>query len=109
MSKGFLKFCKLISNLILGQIIVSNLAKVHKLRSTSWNQKKRTPNTIITQAYQSRCSSWKPSSKARIAWDFSTLLRIKQGEVSKLIFENDALPNWISDDFDKWRISQPKT
>ena len=33
-SKGFLKFfkqCKLISNLLLGQIIVWNLTKVHKL------------------------------------------------------------------------------
>ena len=42
--------------------------------------KKQTSNTIITQAYHSRCSSWKLSSKARIAWDFWTLLRIKQGE-----------------------------
>ena len=33
MSKGFLKFCKLISNLILGQIIVSNLTNVHKPNS----------------------------------------------------------------------------
>ena len=33
MSKGFLKFCKLISNLILGQIIVSNRTNVHKLKS----------------------------------------------------------------------------
>ena len=33
MSKDFLKFYKLISNLILGQIIVSNLTKVHKLNS----------------------------------------------------------------------------
>ena len=31
--------------------------------------------------------------KARIAWDFSTLLHIKQDEVSKLIFENDAIRN----------------
>ena len=31
LSKGFLKFCKLISNLILVQIIVSNLTNVHKL------------------------------------------------------------------------------
>ena len=31
MSKGFLKFCTLISKLILGQIIVSNLTDVHKL------------------------------------------------------------------------------
>ena len=45
--------------------------------------KKQTSNTIITQAYHSRCSSWKLSSKARIAWDFWTLLRIKQGEKRK--------------------------
>ena len=32
-SKGFLKFCKLISNLILGHIIVSNLTNVYKLSS----------------------------------------------------------------------------
>ena len=31
--EGFLKFCKLISNLILSQIIVSNLTNVHKLNS----------------------------------------------------------------------------
>ena len=30
-SEGFLKFCKLKSNLILGQIIDSNLTNVHKL------------------------------------------------------------------------------
>ena len=30
-SKGFSKFCKLMSNLILGQIIVSNLTNMHKL------------------------------------------------------------------------------
>ena len=35
MSKRFLKFCKLISNLILGQIFVSNLTKVHKLQGVS--------------------------------------------------------------------------
>ena len=33
MSKDFLKFCKLISSLMLGQIIVSNLTNVHKLNS----------------------------------------------------------------------------
>ena len=37
------------------------------------------------------------------ASDFATLLRIKQGEN-----ENDAIRNRISD-FDKRRISQPKT
>ena len=57
---------------------------------------------MITQAYHSRCSSWKLWSKARIAWDFSTLIFIQQGEN-----ENDAIRNRISD-FDKRRISQPK-
>ena len=33
LSKGFLKFCNLISNLILSQIIVSNLTNEHKLNS----------------------------------------------------------------------------
>ena len=38
-------------------------------------------NTIITQAcHISRCSSWKLSSKARIAWAFIILVRIQQGE-----------------------------
>ena len=64
--------------------------------------KKQTSNTLITQAYHSRCSSRKLSSKARIAWDFWTLLRIKQGEK-----QTDAIRNRISD-FDKRRISQPK-
>ena len=45
----------------------------------------------------------KVSSKASIASDFAILLRIKQGEN-----ENDAIRNRISD-FDKRRISQPKT
>ena len=47
----------------------------------------------------------KGTSKASIASDFATLLpvRIKQGEN-----ENDAIRNRISD-FDKRRISQPKT
>ena len=38
---------------------------------------------------------------SRIAWDFSTFLRLKQGQVSKLIFEKDAIRNRISNDFDK--------
>ena len=40
--------------------------------------KQTNTNTIVTQAYHSRWSSWKLSSTARIAWDFST--RIQQGE-----------------------------
>ena len=38
---------------------------------------------MITQAYHSRCISIKLSSKGRIAWVFSTLLGIKQGEKRK--------------------------
>ena len=45
---------------------------------------------------------------SRIAWDFSTLLRLKQMQVSKLIFENDAIRNRISNDFDKLCICQQK-
>ena len=104
MSKGFLKFC--ISNLIIGQISVSNLKNVYKKAShinyallhETGKRNKQSSNTIITQAYRSRCSSWKSSSKSRIAWDFSTLLLIKQGEKRR-----------IPDDFDKRRISQPKS
>ena len=44
----------------------------------------------MAQAYQSRCCFWR-SSSSRIAWDFSTFLRLKQGQVSELIFENDAI------------------
>ena len=41
-------------------------------------------NTIITQAYHiSRSSSWKLSSKARIAWAFIILVRIQQDEKQK--------------------------
>ena len=40
--------------------------------------------------------------------DFSTLVRLKQEQVSKFSFENDAIRNWISNDFDKQCISQPK-
>ena len=56
--------------------------------------RKKTWKTIISQAYQStaesRCCSWGPPSGDRIAWYFSTLLCLKQGQVNKLIFENDA-------------------
>ena len=45
---------------------------------------KKKSNTIITQAYDSRCSFWNLSSKVRIAFNFSTLLS------SKVNNENDA-------------------
>ena len=88
MSKGFLKFCNLISNLILGQIIVSILQtcitkQSNKLRSTSLNQiyKKKTSNTIITQAYHSRCSPERYQVRP-VSLLYSDL-RIKQSEKRK--------------------------
>ena len=44
-----------------------NYAPLQEIRK---KQQQQTWNTITTQAYQPRCSSWKPSNKARIAWDF---------------------------------------
>ena len=63
--------------MILGQIIVSNLKNLPQKPRRAYQEitwKIKTSNAIITQAYQSRCSFSKPSSKARIASDFSTLL-----------------------------------
>ena len=57
--------------------------------------------TIITQAYHLRCSSWKLSSKARIAWGTF------QPASSKVKNENDVIRNRISN-FDKRRIFQQK-
>ena len=62
---------------------------------------KKNTYKIITQAYHSRCSSWKLSSKARIA------LGTFQPASSKVKNENNVIRNRISD-FDKRRISQPK-
>ena len=45
---------------------------------------KQKTNTITTQVYQSRFSSWKPSNKARIARDFSTL------------FDESSKVKWVS-------------
>ena len=61
--------------MIIGQIIVSDLKTCRKnYAGLSWNYQKKKSNAIVTQAYQSKCGSWKPPSKARIASDFSTLL-----------------------------------
>ena len=49
--------------------------------------------TIITQAYHSKCSSWKLSSKARIAWGtFSTC--IQQGEKRKRYHPKSDFQLW---------------
>ena len=59
-------------------------------------------NTTVTQAYHvSRCSSWKLSSKARIAWAFIILLRIQQGEK-----QNRFLPK---SDFRLWQAAHLST
>ena len=60
-------------------------------------------NTIITQAYHiSRCSSWKLSGKARIAWAFIILIilvRIQQGEKQKTMPSEIGLSALTSDAF----------
>ena len=64
--------------------------------------KKQTSNTIITQAYHSRCSESyqvRPESLQTFQPSYAS---------SKVKIENDAIRNQISD-FDKRRISQPKT
>ena len=52
-----------------------------RLMKPKTNKQTNIKCNIIIQAYRLRCSSWKPSSKARNAKDFSTLLRIQPGEV----------------------------
>ena len=91
MSEGFLKFCKLISKLIHGQIIVSNLTNVHKLN----RRIKQTSNTIITQSYHSRCSPARYQVRL-------VSLQIMQASYasSKVKNENDVIRNGISD-FDR--------
>ena len=57
-----------------------NNARLHEHET----RKKKFKCSIITQAYRSRCSSRESSSKARIAEDFSTILRIQQGEILRI-------------------------
>ena len=64
---------------------------------------KNTSNTIITQAYQSRCS-WRPSESLETF--LNPLYNTHQARGNE---EKRSIRNRISDDFDKRRISQPKT
>ena len=66
-------------------------------------------NTRITQAYHiSRCSSWKLSSKARIAWDFIIILRIQQGEKQKRCHPKSDFRLWQAAHFStKNSINKP--
>ena len=97
-AKGFLKFCKLTRpdhrlksyKRVLNCHI--NCARLHENRYIK--KKKKTSNTIITQTCHSRYSSWKLSSKAGIAWDFWTLLRIKQGEKRKRCHPKSGFRLW---------------
>ena len=51
---------------------------------------------MITEAYHSRCSSWKVSSKVSIASDLNASSKVKN--------KNDAIRNRIPD-YDKWCIN----
>ena len=88
-----------VSNLILGQIIVSNLTNAHKPNSRinyarlhiKLDIKKQTSNTIITQAYHSRCTEnyqVRPQSLQTFQPSYAS---------SKVKNENDAIRNEISD------------
>ena len=105
MSKGFLKFYKLIMKPDTRSDHVSNLTNVHKLNSRIKyarlhyiRYRKRTSNTIITQAYHSRYTEnyqMRPESLHTFQPSYAS---------SKVKNENDRIS-----DFDKRRISQPKT
>ena len=74
----------------------------HKLRSTSWNKKKQTPNKIITQALSRDEAPENHQVRPESLETFQPSY-----ESSKVKNENDAIRNRISDD--KRRISLPKT
>ena len=117
-----LKFC--ISNLAwylvrsLSQIFFKKTCR-KKLRWTSWNyqtkkyisKKKKKLNAIITQAYQSRCSFWKPSSKARIVADFfnppTHPARLGRGSLLKMMPSENGFPvTWKSGAFLNQKINK---
>ena len=75
-SKGFLTFCKVILNMhtrsdhCLKSYKRAQTCRISCARLHEFIYEKQISNTIITQAYLSRCSSRNLSSKARIPWDF---------------------------------------
>ena len=71
------------------------LLQLHYRRLLRANSEARNPNL---QVAVTRC----------VNIPFATLLRLKQGQVSKHIFENDAIRKRISNDFDKRCICQLK-
>ena len=66
-------------------------------------EKKNTSKTTISRVYQSRCCFWRSSSVPESLETFQPSYAS-----SKLIFENDAIRNRISNDFDKRCICQQK-
>ena len=64
---------------------------------------KKTSNTLITQAYDSRRNTRKLLIRSESLETFEPSYAL-----SKLKKQNDAIRNWISD-FDQRHISQPKT
>ena len=62
--------------------------------------KKQTSNTKITQAYHSRCSSWKLSSNTRITWEFWILLNTHQARCkTKMMPSKIRFPTWQATHF----------
>ena len=97
MSKGFLKLCKLISKLILGQIIISNLTNVHKLNSrinyARLHQIRYKKTNIKNNNYLGlpfKMQSWKVSSRP----------------VPLQTLQPSYASSKVKNDFDKWRISR---
>ena len=54
------------------------------------SKKKKTLNAIITKAYQSRCSCWKPISEARIVFQFVHAVN-KDSEKHRKMTPNSAI------------------
>ena len=112
-SEGLLKFCKLISNLILDQIIDSNLKQTcknvpHKLCSTSWNYMLDITKTNI-----------KYNNYSGLPFEIKFLKHIKEGHSCLRLlnpltcwarWKTKTMPSEIGlPNFDKRRISQPKS
>ena len=81
----------------LSQILQTciNCGRLHEIR---YKLKQQTSNTTITQAYHSRCSSWKLSSNARIAWEFWILFNTHQTRWKKKTMPSEVgFPTLTSD------------
>ena len=99
-------------------LCAGNLVNIRSKQELSWiplfhERGRRTPSFWVTgtthfESVDITCQIWLKENY-ELAYRLSrSLEQAKQGEVSKLIFENDAIRNRISDYFDKRRISQRK-